>query len=102
MLELSRNRFFVWGLALAVIPVLLSYPAIAFLAVCPPSYGPMLMTIVAIAFCVSWGVAIVMLAKARPLYINNLAAMIILWGGIVISISGSVFTTWLLAKGPTR
>ncbi len=99
---LSGNRLLVPGLLLAATPTGLFFPALAFLTVCPPSYGPAVMKGLAVAFCISWGFAIVLLIKWRLLGSDSLTAATLAWVGIAVSVSGIAFTVWLLAKTPTR
>jgi hypothetical protein len=86
------------GLAFAMVPAALFFPAVAALTVCPPSYGPALMTTLAIGFICSWSFAIVLLSKARMLSHDDLAVLAFLWVGIAISALGISFTIWAFAR----
>jgi hypothetical protein len=85
----ERKSLLWWGLLLASIPAILFLPAFALFTICPPQYGPVVMTVILIAFAASEVVAGWKLARIvrRPLdwmsggaIVGLLVALIILMG----------------------
>jgi hypothetical protein len=97
-MDTTVNRLMKCGLALAIIPAALFFPAVAFLAVCPPSYGKSAMTILAIGFIGSWATAIALSLRALILHSRDRATIVAAWCGITISAVGLAYAVYGIAK----
>jgi hypothetical protein len=85
----ERKSLLGLGLLLASIPAILFFPAFALFTICPPQYGPVVMTVILILFAASEVVAGLKLSRIvrRPLdwvssgaVVGLLVALIVLLG----------------------
>jgi uncharacterized membrane protein len=90
------------GLALAFIPAVLFFPAVAFLTVCPPAYGRLAMVIFSTGFICSWIAAIASLVRARGVRPHDGPTLVALWLGVAISVSGLALTIYGISKSLHR
>jgi hypothetical protein len=94
MTDATLKHLLAWGLGLATAPAILFFPAVAFLTVCPPSYGRVATMTLSAVFVITWLITITVLVRVRRLGSRDAAISAGVWPGIGLSTLGVAFTIY--------